>query len=157
MRCLHIGLVAAFVAGSAGVVAAEEQELRFTLVVSFVDEAPLPAAPEGRMANAVRAIGVASFEDGRTAFKEFVVLQGGTQGEGEMTGYSTYTFAEGDSLHAKFTGSWSAVGVVGDYEVISGTGAFEGATGTGHFEGREDSWDRADLLDGSFTLQMPGT
>jgi hypothetical protein len=157
MTIARMAFAAALAAGSVGAAAAEEQVLNFTLVVSFVDEASLPSVPEGRMASATRAIGVASFEDGRTAFKEFVVLQGGTPDDGEMTGYSTYTFAEGDSIHARFTGSWSGEGVVGDYEVISGTGMYQGATGTGHFEGREESWDRAELLDGSFTLQMPGT
>jgi hypothetical protein len=135
---------------------AEEQVLPFTLVVSFVDELALAAVPEGRMALAARAIGVATFEDGRTAFKEFVVLQGGGE-TGEITGYSTYTFENGDALHLKFTGGWSADGVAGDYELLSGTGTFEGATGTGHFEGVEENWERADLLKGSFTLQMPGT
>jgi hypothetical protein len=140
----------------AGPTLAEEQVLPFALVVSFVDEAPLAAVPEGRMALAARAVGVATFEDGRTAFKEFVILQAGGE-TGEMTGYSTYTFENGDALHLKFTGGWSADGITGDYELLSGTGAFEGATGTGHFESVEESWDRADLLEGSFTLQMPGT
>jgi hypothetical protein len=152
-------LVAALAWGALGTVPAmaEEQVLRFKLVVTNVDEATLASAPEGQSIMAAGAVGVATFEDGRTAFKEFVILDAGGEDKGEFTGYSTYTFENGDSLHLKFVGGWSSDGLTGDYELISGTGAFAGATGTGHFEGLDESWERANLLEGSFTLQMSGT
>ena len=71
------------------------------------------------------------------------------------SGYSTYTFENGDALTLSFTGGWGENGGGGDYEVISGTGAFEGATGTGRFDGVDDPWEDASLADGSFTLNLP--
>ena len=41
------------------------------------------------------------------------------------TGYSTYTFQDGDSLTLKFTGGWGQERNGGDYEVLSGTGVFK--------------------------------
>jgi hypothetical protein len=147
------GLVACFVAGSA---AAEEQTLRFRLVVSLtnVSFAENSNAP-GHNVGAGRAVGVAVFEDGRIAFKDFVIAQDGTEEEGTASGYSTYTFENGDSLTARFTFEWSPTGAAGDYQVLSGTGAFEGATGTGHFEGAQEPWKDAEMLEGSFTLDVP--
>ena len=147
------GLVACVVAGSAF---AEEQTLRFRLVVSFtnVSFAENPNAP-GHSVGAGRAVGVAVFEDGRIAFKDFVIANDGTAEAGTASGYSTYTFQNGDSLTARFTYEWSPAGGVGDYQVLSGTGALEGATGTGHFEAVEETWKDADLLEGSFTLDVP--
>lgn len=40
----------------------------------------------------------------------------------------------------------------GDYEVISGSGAFEDATETGRFDGVENSWENANLCDGTITV-----
>ncbi|WP_290651631.1 hypothetical protein [Aquisalimonas sp.] len=148
-------LSAAALGLATGAAAAEEQELRFTLVITPVEEAPLPAAAEGQAVQASRSVGVATFEDGRTAFKEFVFLEAGDEESGELTGYSTYTFEDGDALHVKFTGGWSPDGLGGDYEVVSGTGAFADATGTGRFDAIGDSWERAMLLDGSFNLEVP--
>ena len=147
------GLVACLVAGSAF---AEEQTLRYRLVVSMTNVAysENPNAP-GHTVGAGRAVGVAVFEDGRIAFKDFVLAEDGTEEAGTTSGYSTYTFQNGDSLTARFTFEWSPAGGVGDYQVLSGTGAFEGATGTGHFEAAEEAWKDADLLEGSFTLDVP--
>ena len=103
------------------------------------------------------AAGVAVFEDGRIAYKDFVVFTDGTAEEGEWRGYSTYTFENGDLLTLKFTGGWSASGSGGDYEVLSGTGAFEGATGTGRFDGVQTAWEGASLFNGSFDLDVPGS
>jgi hypothetical protein len=147
------GLAACLAAGSA---VAEEQTLRFRLVVSLtnVSFAENPNAP-GHSVGAGRAVGVAVFEDGRIAFKDFVIANDGTEEAGTASGYSTYTFQNGDSLTARFTYEWSPTNAAGDYQVLSGTGAFEGATGTGHFEGAEETWKDADLLEGSFTLDVP--
>ena len=91
----------------------------------------------------------------RHRIKDFVIAEDGTEEAGTASGYSTYTFENGDSLTARFTFEWSPTGAAGDYQVLSGTGAFEGATGTGHFEGAQEAWKDADLLEGSFTLDVP--
>jgi hypothetical protein len=147
------GLVACLAAGSA---AAEEQTLRFRLVVSLTDVAftEFAAAP-GAMIGAGEAVGVAIFEDGRIAFKNFVVSIDETEAAGSARGYSTYTFENGDSLTLSFTNDWTAEGSSGDYVLLSGTGAYEGAKGTGHFEAVEDPWENAEMFEGSFTLDVP--
>ena len=83
-------------------------------------------------------------------------MSDGSDEEGSYSGYSTYTFQDGDSLTLKFTGGWSAEGDGGDYEVLSGTGVFKGASGTGRFDAVEEPWDDANLFDGSFTLKLAG-
>ena len=45
------------------------------------------------------AVGVAVFEDGRIAFKEFVFAGDTTEDGSRGTGYSTYTFQNGDALN----------------------------------------------------------
>jgi hypothetical protein len=64
-------VLAVFSAGSlaAGAVSAEEQTLRFKLVVSFTSNAEMQLAsvPDRALA-AHEALGVAYFEDGRVAF-----------------------------------------------------------------------------------------
>ena len=150
------GLVACLAAGSA---AAEEQTLRFRLVVSFTGVAMSenPGAP-GSMVGAGQAVGVAVFEDGRIAFKNFVISLDETEGAGSASGYSTYTFENGDSLNLKFTYDYTTEGGKGEYVLLSGTGAYEGATGTGHFEAAKEPWGvGTDLLNGSFTLDVPAT
>jgi hypothetical protein len=141
-----------------GAVSAEEQTLRFKLVVSMTNtaEMELASVPDRSLA-ANEAVGVAYFEDGRVAFKQFVISSVGGDKDGSILGLSTYTFENGDALILKFTGGWTTEGLGGDYEVLSGTGAFEGATGTGRFDTIEDAWDDADLLEGSFTLDVPAS
>jgi hypothetical protein len=75
---------------------------------------------------------------------------------GEYSGYSTYTFENGDSITASFTGAWDPNTDAGDYKVISGTGAYKGATGTGRFDGVKNPWgEDTYLANGSFTLSIP--
>lgn len=137
---------------------AGEQVLKFRLVTHDVSANVLEVAGvPGTMLGSHDAIGVAVFEDGRVAFKKFVYTNNGTDTAGAFLGYSTYTFENGDSITAKFTGDWSAAGSGGDYEVISGTGAYDGVTGTGRFDMVPTAWDDGALYDGSFTLEVPGT
>lgn len=151
---------AAFSAGSlaASTASAEEQNLRFKLVVSMTTnvETQLASVPD-RSLTTNEAVGVAFFEDGRVAFKQFVVSSAGGAEDGTYIGLSTYTFQNGDALTLKFTGGWTAQGEGGDYQVLSGTGAYEGATGTGRFDAIESAWEDANLLEGSFTLEVPGS
>jgi hypothetical protein len=143
---------------TAGPVAAEQQTLKFRLVTKQVSGDTLQVANvEGRSVGAGRYVGVAVFEDGRIAYKDFVAMNDGDANQGTYIGYSTYTFQDGDSLTLKFTGGWGADGDRGDYVVLSGTGAFKGASGTGHFEAAKEPWEGADLYDGSFTLTVPNS
>jgi hypothetical protein len=125
-------------------------------VTTPVVQTSTPVRGGAQTITASSSIGTAHFEDGRTAFKEYVVINMGAE-EGEMRGYSTYIFAEGDALLLRFSGGWGADGLGGDYEVVSGTGAFEGASGTGRFDSVEADWERALLFEGSFTLEVPGS
>ncbi len=142
----------------AGSVAAEEKTLNFRLVTTMKSGAVLPAANvEGRSIGAGDYVGVAVFEDGRVAFKEFVMMMDAAKAEGSYSGYSTYTFPNGDSLTLKFVGGWGEKRSGGDYEVLSGTGTYEGATGTGRFDALKENWDGANLFEGSFVLKLAGS
>jgi hypothetical protein len=144
--------------GAAPPAYAAEVTLKFRLVVTDKSATLLPVNNvEGRTIGAHDAVGVAVFEDGRLAFKRFVYTDDGTEAEGEINGYSTYTFENGDSITAKFEAGWNSRGLQGAYEVLSGTGAFAGATGTGTFGTTTFPWEDATLFDGSFTLEVPGT
>ena len=52
------------------------------------------------------AFGVAFFKDGRVAAKDFVVSTDLRKGSGPIRGYSTYTFDDGSSITASFTGEF---------------------------------------------------
>ena len=143
--------------GAAPVAHASEVTLKFRLVTTDTSATVLEAANvAGRVVGAHDAVGVAVFEDGRLALKRFVYTDDGTEAEGDMKGYSTYTFENGDSITASFTGGWDAQGLGGDYTVLSGTGGYAGATGTGHFGTTTVPWEGAARFDGSFTLEVPG-
>jgi hypothetical protein len=142
---------------SSGTALAQEQTLPFKLVVTMTSEAEmeLPSITD-QSVTASEAVGVAYFEDGRIAFKRFAIANLGGEKEGSYMGLSTYTFENGDSLNVKFAGGWSPDGQQLEYTVLSGGGAFEGVTGTGELTGVSTSWEDASLLEGSFTLQVPG-
>jgi hypothetical protein len=156
---MHFRIITlAVLVGAAPFAHAAEVSLKFRLVVTDKTSTVLPVAHvEGRALGAHDAVGVAVFEDGRIAFKRFVYIDDGTEAEGSITGYSTYEFENGDSVTAKFTAGWSAAGLEGDYEVLSGTGAYAGATGTGTFATTTFPWEDANIFDGAFTLDVPGT
>lgn len=136
---------------------AEEQTLKFRLITRSVNSTNLETPVEGRSLSLSQAAGVAVFEDGRLADKQFVVHTDNAGADGSYAGYSTYTFQNGDSLTLSFTGGWGAGGNGGgDYTVVSGTGAYEGATGTGRFDPVKNPWENANLFDGVFNLTVGG-
>jgi hypothetical protein len=144
--------------GAAPVADAAEVTLTFRLVTTDTSATLLPVKNvEGRAVSAHESVGVAVFEDGRLAFKRFVYTEDATEAEGAGHGYSTYTFENGDSFTAKFDFGWGAQGLKGTYDVLSGTGGYAGATGTGTFGTTTFPWEGANLYNGSFTLELPGT
>ncbi len=136
-----------------GTVAAEEETLKFRLVTRMLSGTSYDAPNiEGRSVHAGKYAGVAVFDDGRIANKEFVFSMDNRGAEGSYTGYSTYTFVNGDSFTLSFTGGWGADRNGGDYVIVSGTGAYEGATGSGTFDAAEAPWEGANLWDASITI-----
>ncbi len=105
-------LVSALVwTGSAG---AGEQTLKFRLVTTDLNSVEYDVAnAPGHYLAAHEAVGVAVFEDGRIAYKRFVYTEDGTGDAGTSTGYSSYTFENGDALNAKLSVSWGASGFRG--------------------------------------------
>ena len=154
---LLLATVATFlVLAHAGAAGAAEQTLRFKLVTNMQPTGAAPVLPEvgGHKVTVGEYTGVAVFEDGRIAHKQFIDVSDDTAELGEFKGYSTYTFQNGDLLTLSYTGGWNASGAAGDYKVVAGTGAFAGATGTGHFEAADEKWEKAMLWDGSFKLTL---
>lgn len=139
-----------------GPVMAEQVTLRFQLVTQDVETTSYDSPVEGgNTLEIAKAVGTAVFEDGRIAQKIFTYNADNAAESGTLVGYSKYVFENGDALNLKFSASWSAKGVDGDYELISGTGAYEGATGSGRFDSVSAEWTGATLFDGSFTLEIP--
>ena len=155
-RLATLVTAAALLAAPAGALAGE-QHLEFKLVVRPVDvktvEAPnIPGRTEG----AGQWFGVAYFSDGRVAAKDFINEADLLNGLGSIKGYSTYTFTDGSSITASFTGEFQETGVHGRYTILSGTGAYEHATGTGTFDSVPTKWkDGASLLNGTFDVKTP--
>jgi len=131
---------------------AEGQTLRAKLVTQQVGVPSELPEIGGHKVFVGQFMGVATFEDGRIAYKRFVVMSDDTAEAGSLKGYSTYTFVDGDALTLSFTGSWDGNGMRGDYTVISGTGKFVGVTGTGSFKTLKEPWDDARLWDVSLKL-----
>ncbi len=115
---------------------AGEKTLEFQLVTKQIDPRTIEAPNvENQAITQTRAFGVGVFKDGRIAIKDYVVVLDFNKGAGPSFGYSTYTFDDGSSITARFSGERTPSQVVhGDYKILSGTGAYAGATGTGTFD-----------------------
>jgi hypothetical protein len=100
---------------------AGEQVLEFKLVTKLLDPKVVQAANiDGQTMSTSNAFGVAFFKDGRA--KEFVVSSDLRKGSGPIRGYSTYTFEDGSSITASFTGEFKEGRAHGIYTIVSGTG-----------------------------------
>jgi hypothetical protein len=134
---------------------AEEQTLKGRLIVNQPTgtSTALPSIG-GHTFNANKYSGVAVFEDGRVAYKQYVESSDDTEAGGDFKGYSTYTFQNGDSLTMSYTGGWKGDGFTGEYKVLSGTGAYAGASGTGTFKSVSEPWQEAAMADITLKLAL---
>lgn len=148
-----IGLLA-FAIGPA---VAGEETLPYTLVTKVVGELVHDdPAIEGLALGAGQAVGVAYFEDGRIAAKEYVFLRfAGEKTPWPLPGFSNYVFQNGDSLQLSFTYGPTDEGVSVDYTILSGTGAYSGATGDGRLLRVKAAWKDAILWKGSLRVVTP--
>jgi hypothetical protein len=147
---------AALFAAPAGALAGE-QHLEFKLVVRPIDvksvEAPNIA---GQNLSAGKFFGVAFFSDGRIAVKDFIAASDLLKGLGSLRGYSTYTFEDGSSITASYTGEIKQTGLHGTYAILAGTGAYDKAKGTGSFDNVPTKFaDGATLFNGKFDVKTP--
>jgi hypothetical protein len=148
--------------GGAGLLAAStfafagEQVLEFKLVTKLLDPKVVQAANiDGQTMSTGNAFGVAFFKDGRVAAKDFIVSSDLRKGSGPIRGYSTYTFENGSSITASFTGEFKEGRAHGVYTIVSGTGSYANATGTGSFDGIPAGFKGANLYDGKFDIKTP--
>lgn len=155
--------LAVFLSGVALVFAAStaqagEQVLEFKLVTKPIDYKVTEAANiEGQSVASGKLFGVAFFKDGRVAVKDFVSSADLLKGSGSILGYSTYTFEDGSSITARYTGSVKDGRTKGEYTILSGTGAYANATGMGSFESVPAAFKGAGLYDGKFIVKTPGS
>jgi hypothetical protein len=118
------------------VVMGAEKTLEFQLVTKVMDPRKIDVPNmEGQSITQGTAFGVAVFNDGKIAIKDFVFVADRSKDSMSQSGYSTYTFEDGSTL----TLSWTAAAKPGqpyhgEYKVLSGTGVYAGATGSGTFD-----------------------
>ena len=91
--------------GGPSIAVAGEKVLEFMLVTKAIDVRAIDVANvENQSIAQGRFFGVATFKDGRIAVKDFVYDFDSNKGAGPFYGYSTYTFDDGSSITARFTG-----------------------------------------------------
>ncbi|MGY8683370.1 hypothetical protein Q2941_37170 [Bradyrhizobium sp. UFLA05-153] len=148
--------LSAVLAAAASAALAGEQVLEFKLVTKPLDlKVTEVANVEGETVMSGKMFGVAFFKDGRVAVKDFVHSADLLKGSGPIYGYSTYTFEDGSSITARYTGAVKDGQTKGEYTILSGTGAYANASGTGGFESVKSTFKGAGLYDGRFIVKTP--
>lgn len=100
-------------------------------------------------------IGVAFFDDDTIAEKQYIFAQSNGDLDGSLSGFSLYTFDNGDSLLMEFEASWTEDGLIGQYlRVLEGTGRFTGATGGGTLKGVAGPWYETIMTDVRLNLVL---
>lgn len=98
-------------------------------------------------------IGIAIFDDDTIAEKQYIFAQNNRESDGSLSGFSLYTFPNGDALLMEFEASWTEDGLTGNYlRVVEGTGRFSGASGDGTFHGVAGPWYETIMAD--FKLRL---
>lgn len=135
-----------------GAVLADEQTLKFRLVTQRLD-VKVATVPydENHVIGVGEYAGVAAFEDGRIASKDFVMHFEDNAGSLTYFGYSTYAFEDGSTISARFDGA----GGKGKYSALIGTGIYDGVKGSGWFGPVKEPWDKANLFQGEFQITTP--
>ncbi len=105
---------------------------------------------DGQALSAGHYVGIAYFTDGRIAVKNYIATADTLKGSGSLRGYSTYTFNDGSSITASYTGEVKGGVRSGTYTIVSGTGAFDGT-----FSGVPSPFKGAFLYDGKFVVKTP--
>jgi hypothetical protein len=157
LKCLGLLVSATALFATPPSALAAEQSLEFKFVVMPTDLKVVQASNiDGQILSVGKYFGVAYFKDGRVAVKDFIGAGDLTKGLGPIKGYSTYTFEDGSSITASYTGEFKETGAHGDYTILSGTGLYDKATGTGSFDSVPTKWtDGAVLLNGMFHVKTP--
>ena len=138
---------------------AAEQVLEFKLVTKPIDYKVTEVSNvPGQIIGSGKMFGVALFKDGRIAVKDFVAAGDLLKGSGPIHGFSTYTFQDGSSITARYTGAVKDGMANGEYTILSGTGTYANVTGTGSFTSvPAQLGDGARLYDGKFVVKTPGS
>ena len=137
---------------------AGQSTLEFKLVTKAIEVQSIDVPNlENQRIGQGRAIGVATFKDGRIAIKNFVFqFDENKNGTSSTYGYSTYTFDDGSTITARFsdqTGPNQAEH--GEYKILSGTGAYAGATGTGSYDSIQSSFKSIGLYAVKLVVMTP--
>jgi hypothetical protein len=91
-------------------------------------------------------------DDGRLITKDYIYSQIHVRDDGDVVGYSVFTFDDGSAFVARFLGGWNVQGLSGNYTLLSGEGKYATARGSGTFAGVASPWKHAVTFDLVFNL-----
>ncbi len=161
VRSILSGLLMLFLVGG---VSAEDLNLDYQAVmhISSSDSTAILDNEAHRVGFATFR-GIAIFADEELAVHRYDGWFDLTKGSGAFHGYALFTFEDGSTLRAAYSGEAESrepegVSVEASFEKFTGTGRFQDATGSGGFAGRRlDAIDKggATYLKGALELTIP--